>query len=84
MKRLLQTACIGLAVLLATHCSTASADQFHLPGKPVERTANVVRFVAQAQPLKKTVVLVTRPVKVVSVTFAKVRPVRSVARVLFF
>jgi hypothetical protein len=83
MKRLLQTACIGLAMLLA-HCSSASADQFHLPGKPVERTANVVRFVAQAQPLKKTAAVVVRPVRAVAVKVAQVRPLRSVARVLFF
>jgi hypothetical protein len=84
MKRLLQTACICLAMLLASHCSSASADQFHLPGKPVERTANVVRFVAQAQPLKKTAAVVVRPVKAVAVKLSQVRPVRSVVRVLFF
>ncbi len=70
MKRFL------LALAIVCLPSVCNADCFHLPGRPVERVANVlnrvqparsvIRGVAQVRPLQRAVAL---PVKVVKVLF---------------
>lgn len=62
---------LSLVVAMTAMASISHAGELHLPGRPVQRAGNLVR-------------VVVKPVRTVVVGVAKVKPVRSVLKVLFF